>query len=389
VAEPEGAIVGPSPDAPLPVAGPWITEVEVAAVADAARTAWYGDAGTVIAQFEARFAEYVGRAHAISLPSCTSALHLSLAALGVGDGDEVIVPDATWIASAAPVDYVGADIRLVDSDPDDWCLSVDAVERAITDRTRAVIAVDLYGGMPRMDALTELCDARGVALVEDAAEAIGSRYGGRLAGGFGATSTFSFHGSKTLTTGEGGMVVTDDPALHERMQVLRDHGRPPGDTDFYNDEVAFKYKMSSLQAALGLAQLQRVDELVARKRAIFAWYRERLEGTEGVTLNPAPEPVESSYWMSTVVLDEGLGVTERDVSKALRARGIATRPFFHPLSSLAAYAGRPGTAEARDRNVVARHLGTYGVNLPSALSLTEADVEQVCDALLDVLRART
>jgi perosamine synthetase len=382
------AVVRPGPDAPVPVAGPWITEAEVAAVAEATRTAWYAGAGTAITEFESRFAAYVGRSHAIALPSCTSALHLSLAALEVGPGDEVILPDATWIASAAPVDYVGADIKLVDIDPLDWCISVTAVERALDERTRAVIAVDLYGGMPRMDALTELCDAHGVALIEDAAEAVGSRFGDRPAGAFGQTSTFSFHGSKTLTTGEGGMVLTDDPALHARMHVLRDHGRPPGDVDFYNDEVAFKYKMSALQAALGLAQLERVDDLVARKRKIFGWYRDRLADVGGLTLNPEPADVLNSCWMTTVVLDESLDLTERDLAAALRERQIASRPFFHPLSSLAAYAGRPGVAEAQDRNVVARRLGTYGINLPSALTLDERDVDRVCDALLEVLPTR-
>lgn len=385
MAEPLDAVVGPPADGPIPVAGPWITEAEIAAVAEATRTAWYSGAGTVIADFEASFARYVGRAHAISMPSCTAALHVSLAALGIGPGDEVILPDATWIASAAPVDYVAAQLRLVDVDPVDWCISLDAVDRAIGPETRAVIAVDLYGGMPRMDDLADLCSARGVALVEDAAEAIGSTYRGRPAGAFGATSTFSFHGSKTLTTGEGGMVVTDDDDLHQRMLVLRDHGRPPGDVDFYNDEVAFKYKMSALQAALGLAQLQRVDELVERKRSIFSWYRDHLDAVDGLTLNAEPEGVRNSYWMTTVVLDERLGITERDLAPALRARGIATRPFFHPLSSLAAYATRPGMREAQDRNSVARRLGTYGINLPSALSLDEADVEQVCDALRAVL----
>jgi perosamine synthetase len=381
------AVALPSPDAPIPVAGPWITEAEIDAVSEAARSAWYADAGGITQEFEARFAAYVGRAHAIALPSCTSGLHLSLAALGVGPGDEVIVPDATWIATSAPVDYVGAQARFVDVDAASWCISVEALERAITERTRAVIAVDLYGGMPPMEELVALCDARGIALVEDAAEAVGSSHRGTPAGAFGSTSVFSFHGSKTLTTGEGGMVVTDDSDVHERMLVLRDHGRPPGDVDFYNDEVAFKYKMSALQAALGLAQLARVDELVERKRAIFAAYRERLGSIEWISLNPTLPDVVNSYWMTTVVLSEEVGMTERDLAPKLRARGIATRPFFHPLSSLRAYAGRPGMAEARDRNLVARRLGTFGMNLPSALSVSDADVDTVCGALLEVVAA--
>ena len=183
------------------------------------------------------------------------------------------------------------------------------------------------------------------------------------------------------------MVVTDDPDVHERMLVLRDHGRPPGDVDFFNDEVAFKYKMSALQAALGLAQLRRVDELVERKRAIFSAYRERLGSIEWMSMNPTLPDVVNSYWMTTVVLSEEVGMTERDLAPKLRARGIATRPFFHPLSSLRAYAGRPGMAEAHDRNLVARRLGTFGMNLPSALSVSDADVDAVCGALLEVVAA--
>jgi len=250
----------------IAIAGPWITEKEISYVADAAANDWYENAGNYVRRFEDAFAGYVGRKFALSLPSCTSGLHLSLLALGVGKGDEVIVPDVTWIASSAPISYVGARPVFVDIDPATWCISTDAVTAAISDRTRAVIAVDLYGSMPDMAALLSVTEAHGVPLIEDAAEAIGSRYAGSLAGSFGETSVFSFHGSKTLTTGEGGMVVTDREDLYERMSMLRDHGRMPGDTSFFNAEVAYKYKMSSLQAALGLAQVERVEELIARKR---------------------------------------------------------------------------------------------------------------------------
>ena len=273
----------------IPVAGPSVTDKEVAYVAEAARTAWYSSAGEYQRRFEDAFAEYVGRKYAVSLPSCTSALHLSLVALGIGTGDEVIVPDATWIGSSAAISYVGASPVFADVDRDTWCLDAVSLANAITERTRAVIVVDLYGGMPDMDALLKIAADRGVAVVEDAAEATGSEYHGRRAGSFGATGVFSFHGSKTLTTGEGGMLVTDDHSIYERVGVLRDHGRQPGDTGFFNGEVAFKYKMSGLQAAFGLAQLERVDELVSMKRQIFQWYEDRLAGVEGIQLNAEPQ----------------------------------------------------------------------------------------------------
>ncbi|MCU1496681.1 MAG: glutamine--scyllo-inositol aminotransferase [Acidimicrobiales bacterium] len=369
----------------IPVAGPSITDHEVDLVADAVRTAWYEDANVVTDRFERTFAAHTGRRFAVSLPSCTAGLHLSLAALDVQAGDEVIVPDATWIASSAPISYVGATPVFADVDPDTWCIDVRSVEALITERTRAVIAVDLYGSMPAFDELAALCAARGISLIEDAAEAIGSTYHGRPAGSFGVTSTFSFHGSKTLTTGEGGMLVTDDETVHARVQRLRDHGRNPGDVAFFNQEVAFKYKMSSLQAALGQAQLDRLSELVDGKRRIFGWYQQRLGSVPGLTLNAEPADTTNSYWMSTVVLDPSIGLTKEELAARLDAAGISTRPFFHPLSALPAYADASDAPRARQANATSRRLGRYGLNLPSALRLSEDDVDRTCEQLLGAL----
>ena len=371
----------------IPVAGPWITEREIAYVAEAAASAWYEGAGAFNERFETTFATTVGRRHAISLPSCTSGLHLALLAAGVGPGDEVIVPDCTWIATAAPVRYVGATPVFADIDPVTWCLSAPSVEATLTPRTRAVIAVDLYGSMPDMDELVDLCARQDLALIEDAAEAIGSVWHGRPAGGFGLASVFSFHGSKTVTTGEGGMVVTDDSAVHQRMQVLRDHGRAPGDVAFYNQEVAYKYRMSALQAAMGLAQIERLDELVDRKRQIFGWYRERLAGVDGLTLNAEPPDTRNSYWMVTALLDPRHRLEKNEVAQRFDAQGIATRPFFHPLSSLPAFGGSAAADQGRERNVVSYRLSPFGVNLPSALCLDELDVDRVCSVLKDMVGA--
>jgi len=375
----------------IPVAGPWVTERELALVAEAARTAWYGGAGEFIERFERAFAAHVGTRHALALPSCTAGLHLALAALGVGEGDEVVVPDITWIATAAPVSYVGARPVFADVDPRTWCVTASAVEACLTSRTRAIVVVDLYGGTPHdLSDLRALAAARGLPLIEDAAEAIGALNGGRRAGALGDVGVFSFHGSKTLTTGEGGMLVTDRTDLWRRARKLADHGRADGPRLFWNDEVAFKYKMSALQAAFGLGQLERVDALVARKREIFGWYVEELAPIrDRVALNFEPPGTTNGYWMTTAVIDEGLALDKDRVLAELAARGVDARPFFHPLSTLPAYAGTAEAHAARRRNHVALSLGPRGINLPSALSLTRAQVARAAAAFRDIVEQAT
>jgi perosamine synthetase len=369
----------------IPVAGPWITELEVEYVADAARSAWYSDAGLYNARFEEAFAEYVGRRYAISLPSCTSGLHLALLAAGVGPGDEVVLPDATWIASAAPVTYAGAEPVFADIDRESWCLDADAFEAAVTPRTKAVVVVDLYGGLPDMEAVLAVAGRHGIAVIEDAAEAIGSEYRGARAGSFGLASVFSFHGSKTLTTGEGGMLVTDSPELDSRCRSLANHGRSAGDRLFQSNEIGFKYKMSAVQAALGLAQLERIDELVARKREIFGWYRETLSGLDGLTLNAEPDDVLNTYWMVTAVVDRRLGLGKDELLQAFWERDIDARPFFHPLSSLEPYARSAAAAGAEQRNPVAYDISARAINLPSGFNLTPELVERVGDDFRSLL----
>jgi perosamine synthetase len=367
----------------IPVAGPWVTDLEVSYTADAAANAWYGNANSYNQRFEDAFAQYTGTRHAVSLPSCTSAIHLSLAALGIGPGDEVILPDLTWIASAAPVTYVGATPVFVDTDEKTWCLDAFAFEAAIGERTRAVIPVDLYGSMPDFDAILEIARRHNIHVVEDAAEALGSEYKGRRAGSFGDTGVFSFHGSKTLTTGEGGMLVTDDTALHQRVLFLHDHGRKPGDRMFRNQEIAFKYKMSAFQAAFGLAQLERVDELIQRKREIFSWYRKHLGQIPEIALNFEPAGTKNSYWMVTVVLDPSLALGKEEVMAKLDGWNIDSRPFFSPLSSLKPY--RDSCPSAAAKHPVSYRLAASGVNLPSGYNLTEDDVGYVCAVMKDIV----
>ncbi|MEI8166149.1 MAG: DegT/DnrJ/EryC1/StrS family aminotransferase [Chloroflexales bacterium] len=367
------------------VSGPSITQKEIDYVTDAVTNAWYGNANIYHERFERAFAEHVGLRYAVSLPSCTAAIHLALLALGVEPGDEVIVPDVTWIASAAPISYVGATPVFADIDPETWCLSVEGFERAITPKTKAVIPVDLYGNVPAMDALRAIAERHNIAVIEDAAEAIGSEYHNRRAGSLGNVGVFSFHGSKTLTTGEGGMLVTDDEAVYRRVLVLRDHGRQPGDRFFFNHEVAYKYKMSSMQAALGLAQIERIDDLITMKRQIFAWYQEELGDIEGVTLNSEPSGTKNSYWMVTVVLDPHLGLSKQQLMEQLSQQHIDSRPFFHPLSSIPAYSNTPEAERARAVNHVSYKISPYGVNLPSGLNLTPEKITYVSQALKTII----
>lgn len=359
-----------------------MTEREIRYVTEAATNDWYGGAGQALKRFEAAFAESVGVKHALGLPHCTAGLHLGLLALGVKPGDEVIVPDITWVATAAPIFYVGATPVFADVDPKSWCVTAESLERCITPRTRAIIVVDLYGAIPDMPAIRALADRHGIPILEDAAQAIGADLGGRKAGAFGELATFSFHGSKTLTTGEGGMLVTNDTGFYDRCLFLRDHGRPPGSFRmFITTEVGFKYKMSGLQAAFGLAQLERLDELITRKRQIFDWYQQRLGGLPGVTLNYEAPGSHNTYWMVTIVTDHALGLTHKQMMDHFDALSIETRPFFHPLSSLPAFEQAPDAALARSRNVISYDLSPRALNLPSALMLDESQVDRVCAAV--------
>jgi perosamine synthetase len=365
----------------IPIAGPSITKKEIEYVADAVSRCWYQDANLYHEKFQRAFAAYLGVKHATPLPSCTAAIHLALAGLGIGPSDEVIVPESTWIASAAPINYLGATPVFADVDEETWCLSAQSLAQHLTPRTKAVIAVDLYGGVPDYDALRAVCGPRGIPIVEDAAEAIGAEFGGKRAGSLGDLGVFSFHGSKTLTTGEGGMLVTDRDDISRRVTVLQDHGQDPTDRLYFNREIAFKYRMSSMQAALGLAQLERIDELVARKREIFSWYWQELGEVDGLKLNREPPGTKNGYWMVTVVIDDSFALPKVALMEALAAEGIDTRPFFYPLSSLPAYGFLGGEAKWLPENPIAYRLSRQAINLPSALNLGRDDVLRVCSSL--------
>jgi perosamine synthetase len=368
----------------IPVAGPWITDKEIAYVNDAVANGWYENSYKYQQLFEQAFASYIGVKYAIALPSCTSAIHLALLALGIGPGDEVIVPDITWIATAAPITYVGATPVFADIDEKTWCISAESLRDCITPQTRAVIPVDLYGNLANMDKILSITRHYDLAVIEDAAQAAGSEYKGKKAGSFGDTGVFSFHGSKTMTTGEGGMLLTNSPEIHERCRVLMDHGRLSEGRMFWNVEIAYKYKMSNLQAALGLAQLERINELLERKRQIFEWYREELYELD-VSLNNPGENVSSAYWMVTVILKPAANMDKQGLLALMSHKQISCRPFFYPLSMLPAFCHCREAQTAAKRNLVSYRLSPWGINLPSGFNMNREKVSHVCNALKSIL----
>jgi len=362
---------------PIFMAGPWITEHEIRTVEDCMRNGWYNY--DYVEAFQKEFAAYHDRRYGIMTPNCTTAIHLLLTALGVGDGDEVIIPECTWIATAAPVTYLRASPVFCDIDPVHWCLDPDSVRRSITPRTKAILPVDVFGNMPLMEELVGIADEHGIPLIEDAAEALGSTYKGVRAGKFGVGSVFSFHRTKTVVTGEGGMLLLDDPKLYERCMFLRDHGRRADGPAYYNYEVTYKYMPFNLQAAMGYAQFQRIDELVAKKRWIYGCYKKKLADLRDVQFNPEPEGGINGAWITALLIGKSHNMTKLDAMARLEKLGLPARPFFYPLSSLPAYPGCE--AVFRPRNPIAYDICARGINLPGALILTEEQVDRVCDGI--------
>lgn len=367
----------------LELFGPSITDLEISTVTDAMLNGWYGDRKYwYVEQFEREFAAYHGRKHALMTPNCTSAIHLLLVGLGIGPNDEVIVPECTWIASASHITHVGAKTVFADVDEATWCMSAESLQKAITPRTRAAIAVDLYGNMPDMNALRQVADKHGIYLIEDAAGALGSVYRGAKAGSFGIGSVFSFHRTKTITTGEGGMLLLDDEELFRRCHFLRDHGRSQT-RHYYNTEVAYKYMPCNLLASLGYAQFQRVEELVQAKRHLLQRYRQAFADVPDVYLNPDPPGGRNGAWCTALIVGRSYGLDKERVIQELARLGFEGRPFFYPLSSLPAYGGPSETMQAR--NPVAYDVSQRGICLPASFKTSDDQLLDYCNAVRTIL----
>jgi perosamine synthetase len=357
---------------------PSITQLETNYAADAAANGWGAQCYDYINRFERNFKTHLGTEFAIATSSCTGAMHMGLAALGIGAGDEVILADTNWVATVAPIVHLGATPVFVDVLADSWCIDPDEVKRHITARTKAIIATHIYGNLCDMDALLAIGREAGIPVIEDAAEGIGSVWHGRRAGSMGIFGTFSFHGTKTLTTGEGGMFVTNDAALHEKVLTLSNHGRARGQTkQFWPDAIGFKYKMSNIQAAVGCAQLERIDELVARKREILAAYMLRLSTLTGLSMNPEYAGTINGAWMPTAVFHSATGITREILQQAFEVADIDARVFFHPLSGLSMFENRTG-------NVNSWSIPERAINLPSYHDMSEADIDRVAAVLIAI-----
>jgi perosamine synthetase len=352
----------------IPISKPFIGPREKELVLDALASGWVSSIGKYIDEFEANFARYCGTEYALAVSSGTTGLHLALAALGLQAGDEVIVPDLTFVATANAVAYTGATPVLADIDPDTLCIDPASVKSLISARTKAIIPVHLYGHPADMDALMEIGDAHGLAIIEDAAEAHGAEYKGRKVGGLGKCGVFSFYGNKVITTGEGGMLTTNDQEFYQRAKRLRDHAMSP-QRRYFHEERGFNYRITNLQAALGVAQLERIDEFLDRRAEIMSWYNQEIASTDDIRFNRVKNWAKSAFWMICLEVD-WLDEPRRDaVMQALKARGIDSRPYFCTMSSLPMYAQPPLPVSARKAQI--------GLNLPSYYELTKTEVQRI------------
>lgn len=361
----------------IPVYQPSLTGREREYVLDCLDSSWISSKGKYLPLFEEGFATLAGVRHASSVCNGTVALHLALLALGLGPGDEVIVPTLTYIASVNAIAYTGATPVFVDSLPDTWQMDPQDVQRKLTPNTRAVLAVHLYGHPCDMDALVAIARKHGIFLVEDCAEAIGSKYKGRHVGGFGDIGTFSFYGNKTITTGEGGMVVTNDETLHSRMVHFKGQGLA-AHRQYWHDVIGYNFRMTNICAAIGLAQLEQADTFIARKREIAARYRRKLAGSS-VTFHGEALDVVHTYWMCSILVREP--AQREPLRNHLAALGIETRPTFYPAHTMPMYAGK------FQRHPVAEDVGWRGINLPSWPGLDDTQVDAIANAILGFERA--
>jgi perosamine synthetase len=362
----------------IPVYRPDLSGNEQQYVMECMQSSWISSKGKFIGEFEERFSQRIGVRHATTVSNGTVALHVALLALGIGPGDEVIVPTLTYIATANAVSYCGATPVFVDSEPGHWQIDPADVQRKITAKTKAVIAVHLYGHPCAMDELMALCRQHNLFLVEDCAEAIGTMYRHQHVGTFGDISTFSFFGNKTMTTGEGGMVVTNDRTLFDRARHFKGQGLA-AHREYWHDVVGYNYRMTNLCAAIGVAQLERVDAFIERKKRIAALYRSGLRGTPLAMHAESPDGVHS-HWMVTVLVE---CPDDRDALRAhLSAAGIETRPVFYPIHTMPMYSSR------YQRHRVAEDIAWRGINLPSFPSLTDAEVREVCTVIRGFYQAQ-
>ena len=367
----------------IPVNSPLLDGDESRYLQECIATGWLSAEGGFVERFEREYAARVGRAHGVAVSSGTAALEVAVTALGLGPGDEVIVPTFTIISCAAAILRAGATPIFVDSDARTWNMDVDQIEPLLNRRTRALMAVHTYGLPVEMEPVLTLAREHGLHVIEDAAEAHGLHYRGRPCGSFGDISTFSFYANKLVTSGEGGMVLTDDPAIAERCRSLRNLCFGPG-RRFVHEELGWNYRMSNLQAAVGVAQLEQIDRFIQIKRAMGQRYSDRLGSLAAITRQPArTEDAENIYWVYGIVLEDDVPLDAAEATRRLAERGIGTRPFFWPMHEQPVLR-KLGLADGKARPVAER-LARRGFYLPSGLGLSQVEIDTVCDEVHSLL----
>jgi len=357
----------------IPVYQPTLIGNEKKYVNNCLDSSWISSKGHFIAEFEEKFAAYTGNRYAVSVCNGTVALHLAMVALGIGPGDEVIVPTLTYIAPVNAIAYTGATPVFVDSLQDSWQMDPEDIRHKVTAKTRAIMVVHLYGGPCDMDSIMTIAREHGLFVVEDCAEAFGALYNGKHVGTFGDIATYSFFGNKTITTGEGGMVVTNDETLHDRSIHFKGQGLAKH-RQYWHDVIGYNYRMTNICAAIGLAQLERADEILAKKREVARRYAVGLHGLP-VTLHGEANNTRHSYWMCSILVDEP---SQRDpLRDALDQAGVETRPVFYPVHTMPMY------AQKYQRHPVAENIGWRGINLPSWPEMSGDQINYICSVILE------
>ena len=363
------------------MSGPSVTKKEIDTVLDAVKNGWYGPKKFYyVEKFEKEFAKFHNRKYALMTPNCTTAIHLILHSLGIKKGDNVINQECTWVAAAAAVAYTGAKNRFADINKENWCLDHESLKKYINKKTKAVIISDIYGNIPDIKKINKICKEKNIFLIEDSAEALGSKYYNKRAGSFGIASAFSFHRTKTLTTGEGGMLVTNNKSLYLKCKFFRDQGRNKFQS--YNiDELGFKYMPFNLQAALGLSQFYRIKELVNKKRWIFFEYQKNFKNIKHIQFNLENKNFYNGCWATTIVIGKQYKINAKKLMFYLLKKKLPIRPFFTPLSSMKPFFDK----KSQNNNINAYDIASRGLTLPSALNLNSKQIKEYSKAVIEIL----
>ena len=356
-------------------AGPSITKKEIDYVNDAVTNGWNDNWNSYIVRLEEAFKDKFNAKHALLTSSCTGGMHMAARAMDIGEGDEVLVPELTWVATASAPYYLGAKPVFVDVDKDTWTIDLKSAEKYITSKTKAIMPVHLYGHPSNMDEVMIFANKHNLKVLEDAAPAIGAKCNDKLVATYGSASVFSFQGAKMMVTGEGGIVLTNDDEIFAKIKQYSEHGRSrdPSKT-FWIETIGYKYKISNIQAALGLAQFERLDELISKKREIFSWYENRLSQYHDIKLNKEADWAHSIYWMTSINLIKK-SMSRDELMKKMKEDNIDTRPVFPTISKY------PMWYSDCD-NPIATAISENSINLPSGHNLTKDDINLVCDSII-------